>query len=362
MRGVTILFKSRAYESFLRLLEGQAPKEAPVSIWNTRGSVGLPQRVKTIKDYYDNPSLKLEAQLYPLKVFDDVLLIPGVWPDFGVALEASAFGCEIIYLDNNPPVAMHYMKSIKEISKLQPIDPKKDGLMPEALRQYEIMLSQIPKEALEKLDYLDGCSLTTGPLEVSSMILGHTEFYLAFSLYPELVKELLDLVTQGIISYLKALEEISGKIKLLSMIEHLPGQISREHFLEFGLPYISKIFNQFPQAIGLYHNEDNISHIAGDLHKLGAQIIHFGDIGQQSVASFKALLKGDLILMGNIHPLDTLLNGDEEMVRQETRECIAGAGPEILISSGGGLTSGTPRENLWAMIETARAAYQGETI
>jgi len=350
--------KSKSYQSLLQIMNAEQPIQAPAAIWNTRGSVGFPEGVTKIKDYYDNPELKVKTQLFPLGVFDDITLIPGVWPDFGVALEASAFGCEVTFRDNNPPVALPFMKSIEDSKKLEPINPEKDGLMATALEQYKVMLEKLPKEALEKIPYLDGCSLTTGPLEVASMILGHTEFYMAFNLYPDLAKELLELVTEGIIDYLKALEKISGKIKLLSMIEHTPGQISVKHFEEFGKPYISRIFNTFPEAIRVYHNEDNVSHIADQLHEIGADIYHFGDIGDQSVKEFKARLKGDTILMGNVHPLRTLLNGIPEDVRKESEACVEAAKPRIILCSGGGLTSGTPRENLRTMIEVAHSAYK----
>lgn len=350
--------QNKALTSLLKILDDEKPEQVPVSIWNTRGSTGFPEGVNKIRDYYDNADLKLQTQLFPLSKFDDILLIPGVWPDFGVALEASAFGCDVTYRDNNPPVALPFMKNITEVNRLTAINPQKDGLMPVALEQYKKMLEMLPGVALAKLDYLDGCSLTTGPLEVSSMILGHTNFYTSFVMNPKLAKTLLEVVTDGIIDWLKALEKISGKTKFLSMIEHLPGQISADHFEEFGKPYIKRIFESFPDAIKLYHNEDDVSHVADQLHEMSINIYHFGDIGNKSREEFKSLFKGKVVLMGNIHPLDVLLSGSSADVTKESQKCIDELFPDLILSSGGGLTSGTPLENLQAMVNAGKNALQ----
>ena len=166
-------------------MEGGVPDRVPVAIWNTRSSIGLPKSAKSLRDYYDNIDIKLEAQLQPLKLFEDTLIMPGIWPDYGVILEASAFGCKILFSDKYPPHAFHFMKEITEVNKLNVINPKKDGLMPKALQEYEYMLKNIPSEYLKNIGYLDGCALTTGPLEVSAMILGYENFYLGFYAYFE---------------------------------------------------------------------------------------------------------------------------------------------------------------------------------
>ena len=60
--------------------------------------------------------------------------------------------------------------------------------------------------------------------------------------------------------------------------------------------------------------------------------------------------------MGNIHPLDVLLTGDVEKVKQETKEvldiCKPGGG--FILNSGGGLAPGTSRANLQVMIDSAK--------
>ena len=64
-----------------------------------------------------------------------------------------------------------------------------------------------------------------------------------------------------------------------------------------------------------------------------------------------------LCLFGNVHPVDTMLNGSVEDVRREAPDvlvtCAPGGG--LLLSSGGGMSAGTPMANVVALVETARS-------
>jgi len=59
--------------------------------------------------------------------------------------------------------------------------------------------------------------------------------------------------------------------------------------------------------------------------------------------------------MGNVPPLDVLVRGTVEQVRASTEALLDGArrfGP-LLVSPGGGVSPGTPIENLQALAEVA---------
>jgi uroporphyrinogen decarboxylase len=57
--------------------------------------------------------------------------------------------------------------------------------------------------------------------------------------------------------------------------------------------------------------------------------------------------------MGNLHPVNLLLNGTPEEIRQEALTCIEQGSPggRFLLSSAGGLAPHTPLQNLQAMAE-----------
>ena len=70
----------------------------------------------------------------------------------------------------------------------------------------------------------------------------------------------------------------------------------------------------------------------------------------------RELLGPDVVLMGNLPPLDLLVRGTPAQVREATRRLAdraAEIGP-LVVSAGGGVSPGTPIENLRAMAEAVK--------
>jgi len=105
------------------------------------------------KDYWLNPVKRLKVQLKFQNRFPDVMLYPGIWPDYGAAVEPSVFGVKIDWPQNGSAM-IHPVKNTKSIE--EPADPRKDGLMPKALEDYEYILENMPSHYKEKYEYLDG--------------------------------------------------------------------------------------------------------------------------------------------------------------------------------------------------------------
>ncbi len=62
-----------------------------------------------------------------------------------------------------------------------------------------------------------------------------------------------------------------------------------------------------------------------------------------------------MCLMGNVNPLEIAVRGTPEEVKDGTLEVLEGSGGEgIILSVGGGVSPGMPRENVLAMIEALR--------
>ncbi len=59
-----------------------------------------------------------------------------------------------------------------------------------------------------------------------------------------------------------------------------------------------------------------------------------------------------MCLMGNVNPLEIAVRGTPEEVREATLEVLEASGGEgIILSVGGGVSPGMPRENVVAMQE-----------
>jgi uroporphyrinogen decarboxylase len=77
---------------------------------------------------------------------------------------------------------------------------------------------------------------------------------------------------------------------------------------------------------------------------------------ETDLARARELLGPEIVLMGNLPPLDLLVRGTPDQVREATARQLgqlAEVGP-MLISPGGGVSPGTPIENLQAMCHEIR--------
>jgi uroporphyrinogen decarboxylase len=223
------------------------------------------------------------------------------------------------------------------------------------------MWKHLDKKFVDEWGCLDGEAVTVGPAEIAGLLMDYQNFFLGFYDAPDQIKTLLEVVTESILRWIQAQEKVNGRLKQLIVIDHMASQITPDQFEEFCFPYLQKVFREYDYATRLYHNEGNIQRVLHRIADLGADIFHFGiDVG----AAKKAI--GDrVILMGNIHPVQILLNQPPYQVREACLNCldIGAPGGNFILSSAGGLAPHTPKKNLETMIEAARSwsACQGRS-
>ncbi|MCE5238854.1 uroporphyrinogen decarboxylase family protein [bacterium] len=83
-----------------------------------------------------------------------------------------------------------------------------------------------------------------------------------------------------------------------------------------------------------------------------------GDVeGLAGLREVARLLDGRVTMNGNIHTVETLIRGTPADVRREVREVweAFGATHRVIVGTGDQVGRETPEENLWAMVEEARA-------
>jgi uroporphyrinogen decarboxylase len=79
------------------------------------------------------------------------------------------------------------------------------------------------------------------------------------------------------------------------------------------------------------------------------------------VAEVQAKTRGQLCLMGNVAALDLGVRGTPEMVKEAARQVLEKSqGGSLILSFGGGVSPGTPKENLMALAEAAGSSLPGK--
>lgn len=339
------------FENFLKAIQHQETFPVPIAIFNvapfTTSFTGT-----DINAYYQNVELKMATQLKLANMLPEIIMVPGVWADFGPVVECSAFGSEIIWIENSPPFIKRAIDSYHEIKKIRPIKPNRNGLMPTALEQYRYMWNHLDRQYIEEHGYLDGVAVTMGPIETAGLLIDYQNFFCGLYDAPKEIKTLIDVVTESLLLWIEAQEMINGKLKQLILIDHMPSQLSAEFFEEFCFPYLKKIFDTYSYAIKIYHNEGNVLHILRRIKDLGIDLFHFGIDLRQA----KETIGDRVALWGNIHPVNVLLEKKSDDVLKESLKCleVGGPGGGFILSSGGGLAPQTPKENIEAMVNAVK--------
>ncbi len=336
------------YQDLIRFVRSPVPDEPLPAIWDFfpchAGAVG---GVANFINYYFDVDLKLHLQLKLKQLLPEALILPGVFPDLGVIVEASAFGGQMIWFENGAPYIYPVLKNLQAIDSLKMPPVGLAGLMPLVLTQRGVMRRKLREKGIE----MERWASSMGPAEVCGLLLGYDKYYLALYDDPGRLSKLMEIVTEMIISWLRKQEAEYGGIEVLCIGDHVPHQVQSAHLKEFILPHMRAIFSSFPGAVRIYHNEGFHSdeHI-GAVLDFGAEVWHFGS-DVHLLGDLYAKVKARIIPFGGVNPHGAMRHGTPEEVRAETREALrASKGWKLLLSTGTGTTPETSLENQRAMV------------
>jgi uroporphyrinogen decarboxylase len=356
--GTTVL------EDFRRAVRREGPEKLPVVFCISSQYICRRFGVN-VGDYLYNPQTKLRVQCAFQDAYPEMMLVPGIYPDFGCGVvEPSAFGCRLVQREDNPlhpeprcPKALHAQpgnRGILEALELRDPDPAKDGLLPQVLEQYEYFRRHLDARYMERYGYLDGFAFAMGPVETAALVVGYENFLMGLVDTPGDMHQLLERMTRFTIRWLRIQEQVNGALKRIYLFDHTPARVGPAHFEEFVFPYLSRVCREFPSALKIYHIcEPRIAHVLERLGDLGIDVLYFAaDIGE-----VKKAVGGKVCLMGNLSPIELILPGSPEQIRTEARRCIGVAGDGnggYLLAPSGAFIPGTPPENIQALLDAAR--------
>jgi uroporphyrinogen decarboxylase len=302
-------------------------------------------------DYYLDPELWFRANLRIAREFPEIILFPSWWVEYGMAIEPSAFGNRIHFWKDQPPAQTPMLKRLEDVDGLPVVNPLTDGLMPLALHLYRMQ-----RQRIFDAGYTIPVVAARGPLCLASFLRGVSEFMLDITENPEAVHKLLAVTTRTVIDWLKAqAEAIGDTVEGILVLDDIVGFLSTPAYRKFAHPYLKQICDAFPaEWVKVYHNDANVRPCLGDLPDTGFDVLNWSH--KIDVALAREKTGGRLCLMGNVPPLEVGVQGTPQMVRDSASAVLAktnGAG--LILSLGGGVSPGMPKENLVALIEALDA-------
>ena len=331
----------------LNVVEGKNLSPLPVGF--IIDSPWLPNWYRiSILDYFSNDQLWLDANLKVINAYPDVMFLPGFWSEYGMCSEPSAFGAKSSFPENEFPHAFPNITSVDQIKDLEVPDPTKDGLGPLILNR--LKLNQVKIEAAgHKIRF----TVSRGPLNIASYLMGATEFLLAMMTNPEEIHALIRKITDYLVGFHDLQKSLFPSIEGILMLDDIIGFISGDQFVEFGLPYFKEIYDR-GLKIKFLHNDANCMESVKYLPEMGVNLFNMGF--ETDLNLLKDLTGHQVTMVGNIPPRDVLANGTTQKVKEYTLELLEGLNDlsRVIFSCGGGMPPGVEDENLKAFIHTIR--------
>ena len=268
-----------------------------------------------------------------------------------LSVEAEAFGCEIVFSDDDVPAVVGALVEDPEEAEslaVPEVGAGRTGMCVESIRKAKALITDRPVFA----GVIGPFSLTGRLVDVSeAMVYCYEE--------PEMLHTLLEKCTEFSIAYIKALKEAGANGVV--MAEPLAGLISPSHEEEFSAPYVKKIVEavQDEEFIVIYHNCGNyINLMTESFANNGCKAFHFGNSVEMSVMLEK--MPKDVLVMGNIDPAAQFRNGTPESMEAAVTELLdrCAAYPNFIPSSGCDTPPQCPWNNIHAFFNTVNTYYQ----
>jgi uroporphyrinogen-III decarboxylase len=301
-----------------------------------------------IADYLSSENMWFEANRRVIEAFPECMFLPGFWSEFGMCTEPSAFGARCIFPRNAFPYAEKMITDENRIGEIKEPNPATDGLLP-------LMLNRLrwARPRIEDLGHRIHFSVSRGPLNIASFLMGTTEFLIALKTEPKAVHRMLRVITDFLVKWHELQRETIPTIDAILILDDIVGFMGEKDFLEFGFPYLKELFAA-EAAVKFFHNDAPCA----------ASIRHYADIGiqlfnpgiQNTVAELKQMSSNRLTLLHGIPPRDVLALGTPTDVSAAVRRLLAETADtsRLILSCGGGMPPDVSTENLRAFIDAAR--------
>ncbi len=258
---------------------------------------------------------------------------------------AEIFGCRIKFADNEPVI--EDFLSFSAAGKAADFTT----LPFKSLRRIDAFIQAVEKAVVyaAKKD-LPVIVNSPGPLSSLGRIIGMENLMLAMASQPDLIKTLLDKVTDTCISFTQALVAKGTDLLFLPEPAASGNLISPSMFNEFAFPLLKRQIGELEMP--------TILHICGKVDGIIRDMIHTGAVclsldQEVDLACAREMAGSDIILGGNIDPVNDLAKKSSEEILNISRQCCRMGRPNFILMPGCTITADTPIENIQAMMEVA---------
>lgn len=297
-----------------------------------------------IVDLIKNADLQAETLITMQKHFGFDI----IFPFMDLSVEAEALGLEIEFHDDGAPdVREHPVTSLEDLEKFHVPDPAVDGRMKVFTDTIRFLKTYTQAHVNEILI----AGYVSSPFTLAGLLMGAENIAINTLLEPEFCHATMNFATSCVISYAKAQQE-SGADNVV-LLDPTAVLLSPDLYDIFVKPYIERVTKALDIPVVL--------HVCGQTTPImknlaNTQVDALSLDSDVNLPKIMPLIPSDMVVIGNINPVKTMLHSDTKEVHAETRNLIKKMGnyPNFILSSGCDLPANTPLQNIEAFMEAAR--------
>ncbi|MBP3898537.1 MAG: uroporphyrinogen decarboxylase family protein [Mogibacterium sp.] len=296
--------------------------------------------------------LSAENQVLVQKRAYELLGLDGLSIEYGLHGIGQAAGTVLGDPENTaPPIVEHVLKDLKDVDNLDPecVLRKNDPWIDLCCTACEMLVEQMG-------DVVGTSASLTGPMTAASSIYPISKPLVATRKQPELVHKLLRFSTDALIAVSEEFAKCGVDIFICDPVAS--GDImSEKAYRELVLPYTKELapaIHKHGVAMGY--------HICGNTNKITEAMLESG-CDMLSVDVKVPLLRakelgGDKVpIIGNVDPINTMMLGTPDEVREEVMRDIADCADSpngYIVSTGCDIPVDAPLENIYAFMDAVR--------
>ncbi|MFC2099002.1 uroporphyrinogen decarboxylase family protein, partial [Bacteroidota bacterium] len=295
----------------------------------------------------------LNANMKAIETFPEVTFLPGFWSEYGEINEPSAFGSKLLWLKENLPHAETIISTVEEIEKLEKPNVETDGLLPLMINRLKSMEPKI-NAAGHHIRF----AIARGPFNIACFLMGTTEFMLAMMTNPAEIHQLLRIITDFTIDWLKYQKQCIPSIEGIMILDDLIGFVGEPECTDFAAPYLKEMYKAFDAQVNFFHNDADGLVVAEHMEEIGVNLFNFSF--KHSMPEMRKACGDKVVLLGNIPPRDVMAVGNVEDVKKSVQENMDSIEDHqrIMWSLGGGVPQGVPSENVSEFIKVVYDYYK----
>jgi len=262
-----------------------------------------------------------------------------------LSIEAGALGLPVRYpLAESATVEWHPVKNVADLEQYKVVEPLYDGRIWVFVEAVRLLRA--------KLDIPIGVYVI-GPFTLAGLLMGANDIALATLDTPDVVHATVNFCERVVIDFAKALQQAGAYT--VCLLDPTAVILSPKAYWEFAGVSLRNVVRQLDTRT-ILHVCGNTTHLIELMCQTGVQGLSLDTpVKLREVVS---RMPEDVVLIGNIDPVGTMLRGNPEKVRQDTQRLMEEMHGirNFIVSTGCDLPAEVPIENIEAMVRTVKEA------